>query len=370
MKIVLATGIYPPDIGGPATYVRALAEELLKKGNEVKVVTYGDEGSVKVGKCEGVNVLHVSKSGGPILRWMRYAKALRAHGADADIVIAFSSVSAGVPLKLAGLKKPKKILRLGGEFFWERYTDRGGMKGLREWYGSTHYLTTVTTHWFMGWLLRTFDHIVFSTRFQEELYEKHYKNLPKHSVLENALPAGTPVRHQKHDPFRLLFMGRFVGFKNLIALLKAVGALREAPLHTIMTFVGSGPMESCLRSLVTKLHLQNFVTFLPPVHREEKQRVFAEHDLLVLPSITEISPNVALEARAAGLPVLLTKETGLSTQLSEGMMLRDLSDAEKIAGAIKDSEGNYAKNASSASTLPPHRNFANVAEEFLTLCRS
>ena len=172
----------------------------------------------------------------------------------------------------------------------------------------------------MEWLLKQFDHIVFSTRFQEELYEKHYKNLPKHSVIENALPVGKPVRHQKHDPFRLLFMGRFVGFKNLVALLKAVGALRDstqltinsAPLHTIMTFVGSGPMESCLRNLVTKSHLQNIVTFLPPVHGEEKQRIFAEHDLLILPSITEISPNVALEARAAGLPVLLSKETGLS----------------------------------------------------------
>jgi hypothetical protein len=41
MKIVLATGIYPPDIGGPATYVRELAESLTSKGNKVVIVTYG-----------------------------------------------------------------------------------------------------------------------------------------------------------------------------------------------------------------------------------------------------------------------------------------------------------------------------------------
>ena len=104
--------------------------------------------------------------------------------------------------------------------------------------------------------------------------------------------------------------------------------------------------------------------------KTKKQQIFEAHDLLVLPSITEISPNVALEARAAGLPVLLSKETGLSTQLSQGMMLRDLSDAEKIAGAIKDVEGDYAEIASTASTPPPQRNFENIAEEFLTLCRS
>ena len=137
MNIILATGIYPPDIGGPATYVRALAEELVKKGNEVRVVTFGGQGRQEGQRGQqGWEVIAVSRSGGPLMRWWRYAKALRARGSEADVVIAFSSVSCGVPLWLAGLKKPKTILRLGGDFFWERYTDRGGMKSLREWYES------------------------------------------------------------------------------------------------------------------------------------------------------------------------------------------------------------------------------------------
>ncbi len=40
MKIVLATGIYPPDIGGPATYSSALAEQLHAKGHDVTVIAY------------------------------------------------------------------------------------------------------------------------------------------------------------------------------------------------------------------------------------------------------------------------------------------------------------------------------------------
>ena len=42
-KILIATGIFPPDIGGPATYVMTLCEELPKLGLEVKVVTYSNE---------------------------------------------------------------------------------------------------------------------------------------------------------------------------------------------------------------------------------------------------------------------------------------------------------------------------------------
>ena len=40
MKIVLATGIYPPEIGGPATYARILEEEMPRRGIEVTVYPF------------------------------------------------------------------------------------------------------------------------------------------------------------------------------------------------------------------------------------------------------------------------------------------------------------------------------------------
>src|SRR3989344_775368 len=42
-KILIATGIFPPDVGGPATYSRALSGELAKRGHSVDVVTYADK---------------------------------------------------------------------------------------------------------------------------------------------------------------------------------------------------------------------------------------------------------------------------------------------------------------------------------------
>jgi glycosyltransferase involved in cell wall biosynthesis len=271
-----------------------------------------------------------------------------------------------VPLVMARLKGPKKILRLGGDFFWERYTDQGGMKSLRDWYSSTHY-SLLTTHWLMQRLLRAFDHVAFSTRFQEGICEKHCRALPLHSVIENALPEGSKTTHHRHEPFRLLFMGRFVGFKNLPALLEAVSALDGVTL----TLVGDGPMKIALqRQPVGALHatpLREKVVFLSPAHGDEKQCIFSDHDLLVLPSITEISPNVALEARAVGLPVLLTKETGLSERLREGMVVRDLSLPGKIADAIREVMQNYERVAEDAAQDPPGRGWGEVVEEWLSL---
>ena len=210
-------------------------------------------------------------------------------------------------------------------------------------------------------LLGTFDHIAFSTRFQEELYEQQFKTLPAHSVIENAVPSGEPILHTKHEPFRILFMGRFVGFKNLPVLIAAMTMLPEATL----TLVGDGPL---LGKLATRnQELATRVQFLPTVHGEEKQKIFAEHDLLVLPSLTEISPNVALEARAAGLPVLLTEETGLSEALRQGMVVRPLLTPERIAAAARNVIANYDFIARAAASPAPGRSWGQVAEEHIQL---
>lgn len=357
MKIVLATGIYPPLIGGPATYVAALGESLRAAGCAVTVVTYGEE----VPPHDPLPVVRVSKRGGPVLRWRRFARALRATARDADIVYAFSSISIGVPLFFARLKGPRKILRLGGDFLWERFTDRGGEAGLREWYERQP--------WFQGTmngLLKTFDYIVFSTKFQQDLYERFHRHLPQSQVIENALPSGEPVLHARHTPLRLLFLGRFVAFKNIGALLTALTDLPNMQL----SLIGSGPLEGELRAQTQRLGLAGRVTFHSPVTGRKKQLAFLEHDLLVLPSLTEISPNAALEARSAGLPVLLTEETGLSRMLTDGTMIRRLRTPAEIVVALRDAEEGYVQLAERAAAPLPKRGWEEVTEEHLALFRS
>ena len=44
MKILLVSGIYPPDVGGPATFVPQLASACIERGYKVKVLTLSDAG--------------------------------------------------------------------------------------------------------------------------------------------------------------------------------------------------------------------------------------------------------------------------------------------------------------------------------------
>ena len=61
MKIVLATGIYPPDIGGPATYVSCLASEFSRLGMEVIVVTYGGNHKSQAPNLKQILILQIFK---------------------------------------------------------------------------------------------------------------------------------------------------------------------------------------------------------------------------------------------------------------------------------------------------------------------
>jgi glycosyltransferase involved in cell wall biosynthesis len=125
-------------------------------------------------------------------------------------------------------------------------------------------------------------------------------------------------------------MGRFVKFKNIISLIDAMKKLPDARL----TIIGEGPIENELKEKVKFAHLGEQVSFRSSVSGDEKRRAFDEHDLLVLPSLTEISPNTALEARAACLPVLLTEETGLAD--APDIYKRRLRTPDEIAHEIRD----------------------------------
>lgn len=387
MKIVLATGIALPEIGGPATYVDALAKELLRRGQDVTVLTFahGVRGGIERSEGGGTPMVRVSRLGGPIMRWRRYAAALRMYADDADVVLAFSSISVGLPLRMAKLKKPYRVLRVGGDYFWERYTAMGGMRTLREWYRSrpskakltvqdriAYRLTRRLNLVFLRPLLPSFHHIAFTTAFQEHLYKLAYPGVDRHSVIQNAFPAlqvpeDVPYAAREDEltqrPVRLLFFGRLVGFKNLFALLRAVSRLP----HVRLSIVGEGPLLAGLKAEAQKLMIIDRVSFQSPKGPTEKRAVFHDHDVMVIPSITEISPNAALEARAVGMPVLLSEETGLSPELTNGMVLKNLREPEDIARAVLEVEQNYAEIAQAAREPLPERSWEQVADEWVAL---
>ncbi|MFA6095681.1 MAG: hypothetical protein WC767_02460 [Candidatus Paceibacterota bacterium] len=95
MRILIATGIYFPQIGGPATYSKLLYDELPKRGFEVEVANFGD---------------HIDKPWG--VRHLAYLFSLFGKAADADIIYAQDPVSVGLPaLFVSQMRRKRFVLR-------------------------------------------------------------------------------------------------------------------------------------------------------------------------------------------------------------------------------------------------------------------
>jgi glycosyltransferase involved in cell wall biosynthesis len=99
-------------------------------------------------------------------------------------------------------------------------------------------------------------------------------------------------------------------------LLAAAARLVLRHPHLRFLLAGDGPRMSELRAMAGALHLDDHVRFLG--HREDIPALLAEADLFVLPSRSEAFPNGAIEAMAAGLPVVANAVGGLLDLIDDG----------------------------------------------------
>ncbi len=131
MKILIATGIFPPDVGGPATYSQLLATQLAKRGHEVRVVAYADKNSPrpslsKRGDGGEFQLIRIVRSPFKLWRYFQFFRAVKKYGREADVIYAQGPVSEGYPSYLATrvLKKPL-VVKVTGDYSWEQAVNRG-----------------------------------------------------------------------------------------------------------------------------------------------------------------------------------------------------------------------------------------------------
>ena len=105
-----------------------------------------------------------------------------------------------------------------------------------------------------------------------------------------------------------LFVGRLTSRKGPDFV---VHALAEAEDDVCCVFAGDGPMRGEIEQLATSLGVRDRIAFLGRVDPEDLAPLYANAELLVLPSVSEASPLVVAEAMACGTPVLATRIAGL-----------------------------------------------------------
>jgi glycosyltransferase involved in cell wall biosynthesis len=167
-------------------------------------------------------------------------------------------------------------------------------------------------------LSRAVDEVVgCSPAVVRDVHRRGYSPYAPVRCIENGIPlAGRPQASLDGAPLRVGTVGRMVPIKGQTHLVTAVGLLRDQGVHVHLTLVGDGEVRDALEAQVDRLDLRDRVTFTGRV-ADVPDRL-AAMDLFVLPSLSEALPIAALEAAAAGLPMLVTTGGGGPTLLEAG----------------------------------------------------
>jgi L-malate glycosyltransferase len=134
---------------------------------------------------------------------------------------------------------------------------------------------------------------------------------------------------------RLITVANLRPEKSHETLIAAAGLLvRDVP-DLRLQVVGAGPRRGALEALAATRGLSGHVEFLG--HREDVPALLAAADAFVLPSRSEAFPNGALEAMAAGLPVIASAVGGLLDLIDDGRTGRLVppGDAKALAAALR-----------------------------------
>jgi glycosyltransferase involved in cell wall biosynthesis len=186
--------------------------------------------------------------------------------------------------------------------------------------------------------------IAVSTPIRRRLIEKDRVPPDRVSLIPNAvIPApddppnlsGTLPDGWLEEPL-VGVVARLQPEKGVATFLKAAALVSKASPGARFLVVGDGPLREELRDLVGRLGVEDRVRFLG--YRTEARALIRLLDVLVVPSLTEGSPLIVLEAMAAGVPVVASAVGGVPDQARHGEegLLVPPGDPEALAGAMDE----------------------------------
>jgi glycosyltransferase involved in cell wall biosynthesis len=179
--------------------------------------------------------------------------------------------------------------------------------------------------------LHVMDHVVCVSEGQAEKVRRwcHVRQ-NRMSVIRNSARLGAFANNESAARKRLrsffasgvaisqmvLAAGRFSPEKGFGVLVEAAASIcRENPSAGVVLF-GEGQLRGELERRVAELNLSSRVVL--PGFRSDLDSLIGGADVVVLPSFTEGLPNVALEASAAGVPLVATAVGGTPEVIAEG----------------------------------------------------
>ena len=319
MRILITSDIFPPDVGGPATYVPNLAGELSRRGHRVTVVTYSAQADHPEDERYGFRVVRVALNPRQPKRMLRTLTAILSHGREAGVIYANGLITESA---LANMWLRKPILaKAVGDLAWERARDKGWVTDEFEAFQTRRYAPRVEfMRWRRTWSYRRMGTVIVPSAYLKRILAGHWGLVDSHvEVIYNSFKPSGQAQPAKQLTLpamhKVVTVCRLTGWKGVDGLIDALTGLPDCGLVVI----GDGPLRAELEAQARRVGVAASVLFAGTVPREEVSAYLRACDVFVLNSTYEGFPHVLLEALAAGLPVVATDVGGSGEIVQDGL---------------------------------------------------
>jgi glycosyltransferase involved in cell wall biosynthesis len=330
MKICIITGIFPPDIGGPATYVSHLAHLLNELGHEVCIITLGDDAIL-----HPFLVKRIYRSYPLPLRLTLLFVAMIRYGWKSDV---WYINGLELPAVLAGrFLRKRMVMKIVGDYAWERAMNAGMTNDSIDEFQHKKQPWNVELHKHLrAWYTGQVEKVITPSQYLKRLIQGWGIPTERIQVIYNAvdkLPENfrscPEIREQlglTGDDTVVITVGRLVRWKGVEQLLRTM-VFFDNSLKLLI--VGDGPEKNKLTDLAESLSVTNRVKFLGKTDRLQVLEYIKASDIFVLNTGYEGFSHVLLEAMMVGTPVITTAVCGnpeLITHQKNGLLVEPHSD--------------------------------------------
>lgn len=330
MKILIATGIYPPDIGGPATYSKLLKDELPKRGYGVEILSFGEVRGLP-----------------RIIRHIVYFFKILRRASGCHIIFAQDTVSVGLPAMIASkILRKKFLIRVAGDYAWEQAVQMFGVKEEIDEFQSKKYGFRVELlRSIQKFVVKNADKAIAPSHYFKKIVSDWVGGKERVEAIYNGIDLNfNPIIFRNADNYKLkkiISAGRLVPWKGFATLIKIMEKLPDWKL----TIAGDGPIKNELKDLISSLGLEDRVKLTGIIPREELLVELKDSDLFILNTSFESFSFQTVEAMHLGVPVIITNIGNLREIAENGKegILVDPNDEGQILSAIKkiDEDSNF-----------------------------
>lgn len=188
-----------------------------------------------------------------------------------------------------------------------------------------------------GWILRRAARV---TTVNENLRDwVTAEGIPEERVI--CIRNGVELNERKRrdassSPCRFLFVGNIVSAKGIQHLIEAIVLVLKEEKEVRLTLVGEGAERTFMEQRIREKGIEAFVDFVGGQPPDQIASWMSQSDCLVLPSLSEGTPNVILEAMASALPVVASSLPGICEIVNDrvtGLLVKpgDINDlAQKL----------------------------------------